>query len=125
MPTGIWKVRGEAKYFKKLSESDWGEFVNGRQVYSFKFVKFNGDAVVLRKTDGSYLKLSNTELLMGWAEDEYNRREYYGSWVNSMDDNDSGSAWDTLTLNFSGGDGNFDNDNSGACSRTVYFSGGG
>jgi hypothetical protein len=40
------------KYFKKLNGSDWGGFLNGRQVYSFKFVKYDSDAVVLRKTDG-------------------------------------------------------------------------
>ena len=83
MSTGIWKVRGEEKYFKKLSGSDWGEFVNGRQVFSFKLVKSYGDVVILKKTDGSYLKLSSNELLMGWGEDSYNRREYFGNWVNS------------------------------------------
>ncbi len=31
-------------------------------------------------------------MIVGWGEDDYNCREYYGSWVNSMDDN-SGSAW--------------------------------
>jgi hypothetical protein len=40
------------KYFKKLNGSDWGGFLNGRQVYSFKFVKYDSDVVVLRKTDG-------------------------------------------------------------------------
>ena len=73
MPTGIWKVRGEEKYFKKLNGKDWGEFAYGRQVFSFKFVKNDGDDVVLVKTDGSYLKLTSSQLLMGWGEDDYSK----------------------------------------------------
>ena len=84
MATNIWKVRGEEKYFKKQNNTDWVEYHNGRQVFSFKFVKSSGDVVVLKKTDGSYLKLSYTELLMGWGEDSYNRQEYQGTWVSSF-----------------------------------------
>ena len=71
--TTIWKVDGENKYFKRLNSSDWAEYHNGRHVFSFKFVRSQGDEVILRKTDGSYLKFNSRELLMGWGENSYNR----------------------------------------------------
>jgi hypothetical protein len=44
---------------------------------------------------------------MGWGADDYNRRVYYGSWVNRMELDNYGSASDALKSCFIGrGDSN-------------------
>ena len=99
MSTGTWKVTDEEKYFKKLNGSDWAEFVNGKKAYSFVFIRSFGDTVILRKTDGSYLKLTPTELQMGCSENNYNRVEYYGSWVKQKQKNSSSRKIMTKSVN--------------------------
>ncbi len=70
-----WKVNDENKYFRPLSGNTWGEFENGRHVFSFELVSKNGDEVVLRKTDGSVLSFNSSRVIMHGAI------LYYGSWM--------------------------------------------
>lgn len=58
----VWKVDGENKYFKPLSGDNWGEFVNGKQVFSFTLISKNGENVRLRKTDGSILDFDSKKV---------------------------------------------------------------
>jgi hypothetical protein len=58
-----WKVNdGENRYFKPLSDSAWGEFVNGALVSNLNFFNRNGDQVTLRANDGSILEFDSQKV---------------------------------------------------------------
>ena len=63
----VWKVNNEDKYFKSLGGGSWGEFANGRQVFSFSEVSRNGDQLVLRKTDGSLLRFDSSKVTIQYG----------------------------------------------------------
>jgi len=47
--SAVWKVNGEDKYFKRVSDTKWAEYVNGRHVFDFDFLGNDGDVVYLKK----------------------------------------------------------------------------
>lgn len=93
MSKQVWKVKNEDKYFKKQSEIVWFEFLNGNKVLSLEFIKEQGDSVVLKRTDGFYLRLEPERLLIGSSENDYNRIEYYGNWIKEKVNNEPKTKW--------------------------------
>lgn len=82
--SAIWKVQGENKYFKKISDTHWAEFENGNHVFDFDYIKHDGNSVYLKKRGWlMYLKLGPNNIIYGESPDNLDKHLYNGSWVNS------------------------------------------
>lgn len=78
----VWRVHPDERYFERIDNSEkWREMFDGICVFSFAFVKRNGDETVLLKNDGSFLRLNSKSLHMGYAMHECNRLSYFGTWI--------------------------------------------
>ena len=80
-----WKVRGENRYFKKITDSLWSEYSDNRHLFDYDFIKQEGSNVFLKKRgkETLYLKLGSTELTFGETEDKLERHLNYGNWINT------------------------------------------
>ncbi len=79
-----WKVKDEDKYFKKVSDSEWHEFHNGRHVFSFEFMRSSGDKVFLKKKGWlMYLQLDSSKIIYGESPYDLDKFLYSGGWSSS------------------------------------------
>ena len=81
--SAVWKVNGEEKYFKKINDTQWAEYDNGRHVFNFEFLGNSGDAVYLKKVGWlMYLKLDSSSIIYGESRPiDLDKYLYDGTWV--------------------------------------------
>jgi hypothetical protein len=82
--SAVWKVNGEEKYFKRVSDTKWVEYDNGRHVFDFDFLSYDGDAVYLKKCGWlMWLRLDSDRIIYGESLDKLDKHLYWGGWQSS------------------------------------------
>lgn len=78
----LWKVDGEDKYFKYVSDEEWIEYENGKEVFSFKFMKEEGDAVYLKKKGWlMYVCIDSKYFRYGECPFSLDKYLFSGTWI--------------------------------------------
>jgi hypothetical protein len=91
--SAIWKVHGENKYFKKMSDTHWAEFDNGRHVFDFDYISHDGSNVYLKKRGWlMFLRLGPNNIIYGESQNNLDKHLYNGGWVNSDGDGNNTSS---------------------------------
>jgi hypothetical protein len=78
----LWKVNREQKYFKCISDEEWIEYENGKETFSFRFIRAEGDAVYLKKKGWlMFVRIDSNYFKYGECPHTLNKCLYSGSWV--------------------------------------------
>lgn len=88
--SAVWKVNGEDKYFKRVSDTKWAEYANGRHVFDFEFLGSDGDVVYLKKSGWlMWLRLDSERIIYGESRDDLDKHLYWGGWQSGSDSSSS------------------------------------
>ena len=87
----LWKVEDKEKYFKKISDKEWVELDDGKEVHRFIFIEQpQEDEVILDAHDRNFfVKLNSYGGFWGGNVNDINHRFVKGSWYNKIDGNSS------------------------------------
>jgi hypothetical protein len=85
----LWKVENKEKYFKKISDKEWVEIDQEKEVHRFVFIEqLENDEVILDARDRNFfVKLNSLGGFWGGSINDISHRFIKGSWFNQINSN--------------------------------------